>query len=198
MNSAAPAPPRAPAPPDPTRAARRLAELSPRAFRTLLLGMAAVAAALAAEGVQTLAEMRQRHFGIMARQQGISPVPYGTALPALHALAPASAGPRVLVRADSAGARGAALCALAARPSGDADLRWVALSADVPPCLTQGIGGRMLRPGTAGRAEMGRARWIVLDADGRARYSRPGIPSPAHLRRTAALLAPLPAAEASR
>jgi hypothetical protein len=192
MSATAPAPPRAPTPPDAPRPAGRIDQLSPRAFRTLLLAIAALAAAMAAEGAQTFAEMRERHFAILARQQAVSPVAYGTAL---HALSAAGGGGRVLVRADSAAADAAALCALAGRTAGDAYVRWVAFSADVDPCVARAAGARMLRAGAPAAAEMGRARWMVVDAEGRARYSRSGIPSPAELRQTAALLAPASPAE---
>ncbi|HEX5872457.1 MAG TPA: hypothetical protein VFY65_18635 [Longimicrobium sp.] len=198
MNLLAPAPSRASTPPDPPPPASRLAELSPRAFRRLLLGIAALSAAMAAEGVQTFAEMRERHYAILARQQAVSPVSYGTALPGLHALASGGTGVRVLVRADSAGARAAALCALAAQTAGDPNVRWVALSADVHPCVAQRIGGRMLRAAGTAAVEMAAARWIAVDAEGRALYGRPGSPSPAQVQRTAGLLAPMKRAEAAR
>lgn len=169
----------------------RLAELSPRQFRTLLLAMVALAAAMAAEGMQTFAEMRERHHSILARQQAVSPVSYGTSLPALHALAPA--GPvRVVVRADSAGAQAAALCALARGTAGAAAVRWIALSAAVDPCVAPRLDGRPAPAGAPAAAELAGARWIVMDADGHARYSRRDVPSVQELRRTAALLAPLP------
>lgn len=163
----------------------RLERMSDRQFRTLLLAIAAIAAAMAAEGVQTFAEMRERHHVILARQAAVSPLSYGAAVPALHALA----GPaRVLVRADSAGAEAQALCALAAATGAD-EVRWIALSAAVEPC----VGERAVRGGAPAAAQLGRARWVVLDADGRARYSRREVPSPAHLRQTVALLSPVEA-----
>lgn len=170
----------------------RVEGMTDRQFRTLLLAIVAIAAVMAAEGMQTFAEMRERHHAILARQAAVSPVSYGTAVPALGALA--STGPvRVLVRADSAGADAQALCALAAATAGAADVRWIALSPAVDPC----VGQRAVRAGAPAAAELGRARWMVLDADGRSRYSRREVPSPAHLRRTTALLAPVEA-EAAR
>ncbi|HEU0301018.1 MAG TPA: hypothetical protein VFR37_16260 [Longimicrobium sp.] len=152
-----------------------------------MLGIFALAAAMAAEGVQTLAEMRERHYVILARQEAASPLPYHAPLPALHALVPAvDGGGRVLVRADSAGARAAALCALAA----EADVRWIALSAAVDPCVAERPRGRMIRASAPAAAELGGARWMVMDAGGRALYSSRTIPSGEELRRTAALLAP--------
>lgn len=191
------APSRAPTPSDVPGSPSRLAELSPRAFRTLLLGIAAVAAMMAAEGVQTFADMRERHYMILARQQAVSPVSYGTTLSALHDLAPAGEM-RVLMRADAAGAEGAALCTLATQTAGDPGVRWIAFSADVDPCVAQRAGGRMLRGGQTPAAELRGARWIVMDADGRALYSRSGVPSAQQVRRTAELLAPMPGAEAVR
>jgi hypothetical protein len=172
--------------------------LSPRAFRTLLLAIAAVAAAMAAEGVQSFAEMRERHYAVQARLQAVSPVSYGTSLPALHALVPAGAGMRVVVRSDSAAQEGVALCTLAAQTSAESSVSWVVFSADVHPCVARALGARMLRAGAPAAAEMGRARWMVMDADGQARYSRPAVPALADVRRTAALLAPTASAEAGR
>jgi hypothetical protein len=164
--------------------------MSPRAFRTLLLAIAALAASMAAEGVQTFAEMRERHYAIVARQEAVSPVPYGATLSSLHALVAAGGGTRVLVRSDSAATDGQALCALAAATAGDSDVQWIAFSADVDPCFTPTPGARMLRAAAPAAAEMRGARWMVIDAEGRARYSRREVPSPEQLRRTAALLAP--------
>jgi hypothetical protein len=197
MRSATPAPPRVSKTSDTPRPAGGVAALSPRAFRTLLLAVAAAAAAMAAEGVQTFAEMRERHYVIMARRQAVSPVPYGTPLPALHALA-AGEGVRVLVRSDAAATEGEALCALASRTAADADVRWIAFSAEVDPCVARHLGTRMLRADAPAAGEMASARWIVMDAEGRARYSRPEVPSAELLRRTASLLAPLASAEEAR
>lgn len=172
--------------------------LSDGAFRLLILAICAVAAAMAAEGLQTFAEMRERHHAIVARRQAVSPVSYGTPLPALHALAPSGPGVRVMVRSDSAAGGGEALCALAAATAGDASVRWIALSDDVQPCVAQRIGRRMPRVSAPAAAEMRGVRWMVMDAEGRVLYSRPTVPSPHQLRRTAALLAPMPPAEGGR
>lgn len=198
MSSVAPAPPRAPAPSAPPPPPRGVEALSPRAFRTLLLAIAALAAVMAAEGVQSFAQMRERHYAIAARLQAVSPVSYGTALPALHALVPVDGGVRVVVRSDSAASEAVALCALATQASGDLNLSWIAFSADVHPCVARAVGARMLRAGAPEAAEMGRARWMVMDAEGQARYSRREVSDAAQLRRTAALLAPVARVEAAR
>ncbi|WP_420127422.1 hypothetical protein [Longimicrobium sp.] len=198
MSSAAPAPPRVPAPSAPPPPARGVETLSPRAFRTLLLAIAALAAMMAAEGVQSFAQMRERHYAVQARLQAVSPVPYGTTLPALHALVPAGGGVRMVVRSDSAASDASALCTLAAQSSDDSSLRWIAFSADVDPCVARAVGTRMLRAGSPVAAEMGRARWMVMDADGLARYSRPAVPALADVRRITALLTPATPAEAGR
>lgn len=193
MSHAAPAPVPPIAPSAPSRST--VAAISPRRFHTAMLGVFALAAAMAAEGVQTFAEMRERHYAILARQQAVSPVAYRTPLPALHALAPAAGGGvRVLVRADSAGARAAALCALAA----EAEARWIALSAAVEPCVAERMRGRMTRASTSAAVELAGARWIAMDAGGRALYSSRAVPAADHLRRTADLLAPLPDAPEGR
>lgn len=198
MSSAAPAPPRRSAPSTLPPPRRGVEALSPRAFRTLLLAIAALAAMMAAEGVQNFAEMRERHYAVAARLQAVSPVSYGTALPALRALVPAGGGVRVVVRSDSAASEASALCALAARTSAEPSVRWIAFSADVDPCVARTLGARMLRAGAPAAAEMGHARWMVMDGEGRARYSRPAVPSLADVRRITALLAPTALAEAGR
>lgn len=143
---------------------------------------------MAAEGVQTFAEMRERHFTILARHAAASPVPYGTSLPALHA-ATAGGGVRVLVRLDSAGDDALALCGLAAGSAGMAAIHWIALSGHVAPCLGEAAAERMSAASPAAAAELGGSRWMVMDAGGRALYSRGEVPSPEHLRRIVALLA---------
>jgi hypothetical protein len=171
--------------------------MSPRSFRLLLLAMFAAAAAMAAEGVQSLAEMRERHFIFTARNEAAAPVSYLTPLPALHALAPAAdAGVRPWVRADSAGPHAAALCALAASPEAG-QVRWIALSPAVEPCVTSAAGNGIVQ-GSAVAAELLDARWIVLDAGGRTLYARRDVPSPSHLRTTLDLLSPARSAQPAR
>lgn len=183
--------------PVPPLSGSRVAVMSPRRFRLLMLAMFAAAAGMGAEGVQTLAEMRERHFTIMARNEAAAPVPYLTAMPALHALAPAAdAEARPWVRADSAGPHAAALCALAASPGGGR-VRWIALSPAVEPCVTLAAGNGIVQ-GSAAAGELQGARWIVLDAGGRALYARRDVPSPGHLRATVDLLAPARSGEPSR
>ncbi|HYW13711.1 MAG TPA: hypothetical protein VE871_17245 [Longimicrobium sp.] len=156
----------------------------------MMLAIVALAGTLAAEGVQTFAEMRERHFSILARQAAVSPVSYGTILAAVHSLRPTRQGVRVMVRSDLAGPDAAALCVLAEQTAVLADVQWMALSADVDPCVARRVGERMLRAGTAAAQEFGRARWLVLDATGRTLYSRADVPSPAHVRQIWSLLAP--------
>jgi hypothetical protein len=157
----------------------------------LLLGIAAAAAAMAAEGVQSFAELAERNAVSRARLNATSPIPYRTTLPTLHALAPAAGGRvRVLVRADSAGAGAEALCTLARAGGSQADVRWVALSTAVEPCVATAAGSALVRAGAPAAAELGAARWVVLDGGGAALHSGRAAPSPARLFATAALLAP--------
>lgn len=175
----------------------RVAAMSPRRFRLLLLAMFAAAAAMGAEGVQSLAEMRARHFTVTARNEAAAPVPYLAAMPALHALAPAADGEvRPWVRADAAGPHAAALCALAASVEAG-QVRWIALSPAVEPCVAR-VAGNGVVQGSAAAAEFLDARWIVLDAGGRALYARRDVPSPAHLRTTVGLLAPARSGQPAR
>lgn len=169
----------------------RLAELSPTRFRLLLLSIAAAASVMAAEGVQSFADLAERNAVSRARLNATSPIPYRTALPTLHALAPATDGRvRVLVRADSAGDGAEALCTLARAGGTQADVRWVALSASVEPCVAATAGPALVQAGAPAAAELGAARWVVLDPDGKALHSGRAAPSPRRLSLTAALLAP--------
>lgn len=168
-------------------------ELSPWRFHTLMLAVAAAASIMAAEGVQTFAEMAERNSGLRARRAAASPVPYRTLLPALHALVPATNdGLRIIVRADSAEAASTALCNLAASRAA-AEIRWVALSGELHPCLARNGGAVLLRPEGSAREEIGTARWIVLDARGAAVHSSREVPSAKRMRSIAALLGGAPA-----
>jgi hypothetical protein len=168
----------------------RLAELSAARFRLLLLAIVAAASAMAAEGVQSFAELAGRNAVSRARRNATSPISYRTMLPALHALAPAADGRvRVLVRADSAGAGAEALCGLAAA-AGRADVRWVALSPAVEPCISTAAGAALVRAGAPAAGELAGARWVILDAGGAALYSGRAVPSAQRLATTAALLTP--------
>ncbi|MBB4637295.1 hypothetical protein [Longimicrobium terrae] len=179
------------APDPPPARLSRLGRLSDWQFRTLLLAMGAVSALMVAEAAQTFAEMAERNATLSTRWAAISPVAYGSPLPALHALAPAlDESPRILLRADAEPAGREARCALAAEAGRGPNIRWIALAAPVEPCVVRAFGNAVLRgDGTAAR-EFGTARWIVLDAGGVARYSSRNVPSPQRLRSTAALLAP--------
>lgn len=162
--------------------ASRLSRLSEWQFRTLLLAIGALAAAMIADGLQSFARLAEARAVRGVRAESVSPVPYRTLLPALHALAPVSEGEvRVFVRADAAGADGAALCALTR-----ADVHWVALSADVAQCALHSA----RRAPEPVAAEIAAARWIVLDERGAALYSSRQVPTPDHLRAMVALLTP--------
>jgi hypothetical protein len=171
------------------RLASRLADVSAAQFRLLMLGMAAAAALMAAEGVQSFAELAERNAVSRARLLATSPVPYRTVLPTLHAVAPGTQGTRVIVRADSAGAGEPALCALARASAGAVDVRWVALSPAVPACVASAADHAVVRAGPAAAGEMAGARWVVLDARGATLYSSRAVPDLQRLRTTAALLA---------
>jgi hypothetical protein len=167
----------------------RVAAMPAERFRVLVLGIVALAAALAAEGVQSFAEMRARHLVVVSRLEASSPLAYGAAAPALHSLAPGALA--VVVRVDSAGGQSAALCELARHAGADPAVRWVALGGEVDGCVRSRLGGR-IGQGTSGHAaEMRDARWIVLGEGGTALHSRRTVPAEAELRETLALLAPV-------
>lgn len=179
------------APDPPPARLSRLGRLSDWQYRTLLLAMGAASALMVAEAAQTFAEMAERNATLSTRWAAIAPVAYGSQLPAVHALAPAAVErPRILVRADAEPAGREARCALAAQARSGPDVRWIAFNAPVEPCVARVYGKAVLRGDPTAAGEFGTARWIVLDADGVARYSSRDLPSPRRLGLMAALLAP--------
>lgn len=169
-----------------------VAAMPPERFRLLVLGIAAVAAALAAEGVQTFAEMRARHYVVVSRIEATSPVAYGAPVPGLRSMLGGGNVPGAVVRADSAEQDAAALCALAEDTGADPAVRWIALTDAVDDCVRRRLVGRIARGDAHHGAEMRDARWIVVSADGTSLHSRRSLPAAAELRETLALLAPAP------
>ena len=161
--------------------------LDTREFSALVLALLALAAWLAAHGLDSLAVQRRGAVAAELRGLASSPVPYGKPAPRTAALLGPGAW-RAFVRADSVpdAAETERLCALAADPT--LPVRWLALGGSVPPCA------RAAAPVTgdvaAVKREIRSARWGVVDAAGRVRYNRRGVPTADELRRTLALLHP--------
>lgn len=185
---AAPPPPSIPSA-EPARTSR-LARMTPRRFRLLLLAAFSLSAVLASEGLQRIAAMRTNYYTGTIRARAVSPIAYRASLPGLHALASSGAGVRAVVRADSAGEAGAELCALGSTLANDPGVAWVVFSDEVEGCLSAPVRGRIVRASAAARQEMGRARWVLLARDGTALHSGRQVPHATEVRQTAALFTP--------
>ncbi len=162
-----------------------LERLSPRGFRLLVLCMYAAGLLLAASGVQRMASLRSNYYLGQVRARAVSPLRYGTQLPALHALTTDVSGVRIIIRADSAGDRSTSLCELAAALGSEPRVLWVSKLPTSDPCIAQ-EGGRSSVSATAA-AELSRARWALLGADGRVLHSGWDVPDAKTLRETASL-----------
>lgn len=197
MNSTISAPPHvSDTSPEPVRAAADaswLSRLSPRGFRLLLLGIFAIAATLASEGMQRLAALRANYYLATDRGGAVSPLPYGVPLPALAAAAGAPGGLRAVVRADSAGEGRAALCALASALGNQPGVVWLAATSGVDTCVHASAGRRVVSATPAARTELARARWVLLGGDGQVLHSGRAVPTAAEVRETAALFSPVTA-----
>jgi hypothetical protein len=160
-----------------------LASMSGDQFLTVLFLVLALAAWAAASGVHSLAAMRRGVAVARAKRAAAAPIPYRASLASLGPLLGPQGGTVALVRADSAAPWAGALCALAREAT--VEVRWVALSPDVPRCI------RALRPADAGaaRAALHGARWVLVAPDRRVLYSHRGVPSAAEVGEIAALLA---------
>lgn len=170
-----------------------LDRLSPRRYRLLLLCLSAAAVTLASEGMQRLAALRANYYLATDRAAAVSPLSYGARLPALSAAAAAPRPVRTIVRADSVGRASNDLCALAAALKHQPGVVWLAATPGVEPCVAASSGGRIVSVTPAARTELGRARWLLLDAGGNVLHSGRTVPAATDVREIAALLAPAPA-----
>lgn len=152
-------------------------------FLAVLFLVLALAAWAAASGVHSLAAMRRGEAVARAKRAAAAPVPFRASLASLGPLLGPPGATVALVRADSAVAWSDALCALARDAT--LEVRWIALSDDVPRCL------RALRPADAGaaRAALHGARWVLVAPDRTVLYSHLDVPSAAEVGEIAALLA---------
>lgn len=174
----------------PAAATSWLDGISPRRYRLLLLLVSAVAVTLASEGMQRLAALRANYYLATDRAGAVSPLPYGTRLPALSAAAAAPGPVRALVRADSAGRASSELCALASALEGQPGVVWLAATPAVEPCIQASAGGRLVPVTGTARTELARARWVLLDAEGSVLHSGRTVPAAADVRELAAILSP--------
>lgn len=177
----------------PVAATSWLERLSPRRYRLLILFLAAVAVTLASEGMQRLAALRANYYLATDRAGAVTPLPYGARLNALSAAAAAQGPVRTLVRADSLGRASGELCALASALKSQPGVVWLAATPAVEPCVETSGGGRVVPVTGAARTELARARWLLLDAEGKVLHSGRTLPAAADVRELTALLSPAPA-----
>jgi hypothetical protein len=192
---------------------QRLASL-PQRWSTLAedlsnRGMVTVVAALTAGGLWLVSGGFERGavvYGAIAEardhRMSLAPLPYQTSLPLVHHVAgeDGMAGWLAVVRVDSISRPRdrRALCetvaAIQADPVPDRDLAvtWLTLSQALPGCLgpeqRRAVRDLSTMAGAAElRAELGQARWIVLDGSPAVIYSRPTVPSADAIRALARL-----------
>ena len=175
-----------------------LSSLSALEFGTLVLALVAGAAWMGAGGLESHADLRQRHRWAEIRNAATSPVAYRKPVLATRRalLGDAGADAALLVlRADSlpdAAAR-ERLCALVreggalARPG--VAVRWIALTGDVPGCARAVAAATPAADAaTAIRAEIRSARWVVTDGTGRVLHNARPVPTAAEVREVLGLL----------
>ena len=171
-------------------------------YLALLFAILVACAWMLSSAARGHASLRRRHFAGLATWTARSPVPYLATVGAAARLRPQGAGERpplrLVVRADSAGEgeRGA-LCRLAAADGSlgrEMEVAWIAFGPAVDPCVSRAAGGRLADLGGAAgdtlRAQLGGARWVLLDGQDRALYSRRRAAAPEEVRALAALLVP--------
>jgi hypothetical protein len=193
MNSViSPPPPRSAAFADPALSGREtwLSRLSPHGFRLLVLLLLAIAGMLASQGMRRLAAMRYNYYLAIDRGGAMSPLAYGTPLPALNLAASGPGDVRAVVRADSAGEAVGELCALAHALRRDPGVVWLSATPAVDPCLRTQPGIRLVSATPAAKTEFARARWLLLDRNGIVLHSARTVPTARDVRDLAALLTP--------
>src|SRR5215213_10466751 len=168
-------------------------------FLALLIAILLACAWMVSVAARDHADIRRRYFVGLAKRNAASPIPYLGDVGALRRADEASLRPlRLVVRADSAAGEPAArLCRLAEAERAirsEVDVTWVALGADVAPCVARAAGPRLVRPGGPAsdtlRAQLRDARWVLVDARWRSLYSRRDAPEVEDVREVAALVAP--------
>jgi hypothetical protein len=168
-------------------------------FLAVLCALLLASAWMVATAVGQHADARSRYFVGQAKWSAVSPIPYRGDVGAVARAAGAGPGAplRLVVRADSADD---ALCRLAgAEGAMGVPVRWVALGAGDVGCAPSGRVARARGPlADTARAQMKDARWVLLDAESRALYSRRGTPDPEEVRALASLLAPARLASGGR
>jgi hypothetical protein len=194
------------APPAPSLPARpsRISSLGTLEFSALVLAILVAAAWLGVRGIESHADLRQRRRFAELRMEATSPAVYRKLVPVtrrvlLGTSVPGGTAPLLVLRADSFSgpAEREHLCTLARESTSftGAEVRWVALSGDVPPCARAVVAGAAA-PGAgdaaAIRREIRSARWVLVDAGSRVLFNARGVPSPSEVRGTLALLRPSP------
>jgi hypothetical protein len=166
-------------------------------FLAVLCALLLASAWMIATAVGQHADARSRYFVGQAKWSAVSPIPYRGDVGAVARAAGAESGAplRLIVRADSADQ---ALCRLAgAEGSMGIPVQWVALGPGDAACAPRAARARGPLADTA-RAQMKDARWVLVDAESRALYSRRGAPDPEEIRALASVLAPARLAGAAR
>ena|SRR5215218_126516 len=171
---------------------------------TLVVAAAATGALWAsARGLADFQRRLQTMLFYRGVSVAVSPVAYGTPLPALARLASAGHGGarwHAVVRADAVPdpAQARQLCDAwrAARGAGGGQVTWIALTDGVPSCGADGTlgGAGLLRVAASRRAavqaELSTARWVLIDAardTPRSAYSARRPPQPAWAARADAV-----------
>jgi hypothetical protein len=180
-----------------------LSRLDGAQFTALILGLLLFAAWLTARGLESFSDQRRRVLFAELNRGAASPLAHLAHVPRTAALlGPSPAGLTAAVRADSLPdpAEARRLCALAAAAAG-AGIRFLALSDAVPACVAAGPGAAPVTVPPAARAavrgELRSARWMLVDAGARVRYSRRDVPTADDVAGVAALLGSPPATAAS-
>jgi hypothetical protein len=168
-------------------------------FLAVFCALLLASAWMVATAVGQHADARSRYFVGQAKWSAVSPIPYRGDLGALaRAAGPEPGAPlRLIIRADSADET---LCRLAgAEGSMGLPVRWVSLGPGDAACAPSADVARVGGPlANTARAQMKDARWVLVDAEARALYSRRGAPDPEEIRALASLLAPARLAGAAR
>jgi hypothetical protein len=168
-------------------------------FLAVFCALLLASAWMVATAVGQHADARSRYFVGQAKWSAVSPIPYRGDVGAVARAAGAQPGAplRLIVRADSADD---ALCRLAgAEGAMGIPVRWVALGPGDAACASSARVARARGPlADTARAQLKDARWVLVDAEGRALYSRRGTPDPGEIRALASLLSPARLATAAR
>lgn len=165
-----------------------LAGLDAARFAVLVLGILAAGLWMGVRGIESHADFQRRRVEMELKARAWSPLAYRQPLSVSpHTVLPAG-GTAVLVRADSLpAAEEAGLCDVLRRPG---EVRWYALSAEVPACAREATAARVSVASPGRGTGLRAARWILVEGDSLALYSLRELPSAAEARRILDAFAP--------